>query len=138
MPRFRIATVVAGLSAAGAFVGALTGMGVAAVILVMIDGPSEFLTETDVYRYAASIGGVCGALLAPIASMAFMRHVPLWRLFAETAVGTLIGGVVGLRLTDNLYSAIAIAVVGFLAAGIRLAHAFRRRSPDSSASHTAA
>jgi hypothetical protein len=127
----RLGIVFAGLAAAGALVGAATGIGVAAVLLLFLDGPSGLLVGVGPYTFAASVGGACGALLAPLASLAFMRHVPLGRLFAQTAIGALVGGVVGLRFTGTLYTAVGVAVVGFLIAGVRLALVHRQRSVSS-------
>ncbi|HEU4994147.1 MAG TPA: hypothetical protein VFT29_04980 [Gemmatimonadaceae bacterium] len=125
----RILLVVGGLAVGGAVVGALTGMVVAASILALMEGPRAIVEPGigEVYGIAASVGSACGAVLAPVASFTFMRHVPLWRIFAETALGTVIGGVIALRLNMDIYAAVGVAALGFLAAGARLAISHRKR-----------
>ena len=124
---WRFAAVIGGLALTGAVVGAVTGMCVAAVFLFVLQGFRGVLSG-GAYPFAAAVGAACGSVLTPVASMAFMRHVPIWRLFAETAVGTLIGGVIGFQLSGHFYTAIGIAVSGFLLAGARLALVQKRAS----------
>ena len=126
----RVASVIAGLIAAGAVVGAAAGVITGAIIVALWDGPLGIFSAGEVYSFAASVGGTCGALLAPVASFAFMRHVPLWRLFTETAIGTVIGGVIGLTLLNvGFGQVLGLATAGFLAAGARLALEYRNKRP---------
>lgn len=120
----RVASVFAGLALGGAVFGALAGAGVAVVLLGASGGVAE-VGLGGLYAIAAGIGAACGLLLAPVASFAFMRRVPLWRLYVETTAATIVAGALTLRLDFSLPTTIAIAAGGFLLAGARLAYSFR-------------
>jgi len=126
----RILLVLGGLVVAGAVVGAFTGVLVAASILALMEGPRAIVATGvgEAYLFAAGVGSACGAVLAPLASFTFLRHVPLWRIFAETALGTVFGGVLALRLDLSFETAIGVAALAFLAAGARLAVSHRKRA----------
>jgi hypothetical protein len=129
MRLIRVAAVFTGLAFAGALFGAFAGLVVAAVLMGSAAGLwSPGLSE--IYVVAAAIGAACGVLLAPLASFAFMRRVPLWRLYVETTVGTIIAGALGLRLDLSIAASLAVAAAGFLLAGARLAYAFRNTRQD--------
>ena len=57
-----------------------------------------------------------------------MRRVPLGRLFAETTMGTIFGGLAGFLLGVGLVGVVGVAALGFLAAAARLA--WTHRGPD--------
>jgi hypothetical protein len=128
MPAGRIAKVVVGIAATSAAVGALTGVVSAAALLAVFDGVRGVLAGGDAYGIAAAIGAGCGVVLGPLASFGFLRRVPLGRLFLETALGTIAGGVVGLLLSTGIIGALGVATVGFAAAGARLGWAYRGRA----------
>ena len=52
----------------------------------------------------APFGAVCGAVVAPIAGLVFLRPVPMWLALCCTFVGTMCGGCVG--LVNTLWFAI--------------------------------
>ena len=123
--RFR---VTLGFLLGGAITGAVIGAGLLAVLGLVVDGPGGFPPVWDAYEVAAIVGAIIGGLALPLVAWSLLRHVPLWHVFAETSVGTIIGGSVGL-LASGLNATIAVmsAFGGFvLAAGIMR---FRNRPP---------
>jgi hypothetical protein len=122
----RIVKVAAGVAVTSAVVGAVAGVVSAAVLLAVFDGVRGVLGGGDAYGIAAAIGGGCGVVLGPLASFGFLRRVPLGRLFLETALGTIAGGVIGLLMSTGIAGALGVATVGFAAAGARLGWAYRK------------
>lgn len=125
----RILLVVLGVALAGVVMGALSGMVVVTVAIVAMKLAvnlelSPF--EPVIHGIAALIGGAMGAVLGPAASFGFLRHVPLWRIFAEGALGTIVASVAAAFLTNSLLPVLVAGVVGFLLAEARLAVASRR------------
>ena len=116
----RTVLVVAGLTLAGACTGALAGSAVAMLVAAYWGGWTA-ITDPYIYSFGSAFGAAGGTVLAPLASFAFLRHVPLWRLFAETAVGTVVGAVAASLLEPALLTLSAGATMGFLAAAGRLA-----------------
>lgn len=131
----RIAVVTLGLIATGAVLGAAAGVVVAVLVVAMIQGPSGIPSMGRFYGVAALGGAAIGAVLGPAASFTMLRRAPLWRVFAETTLGTVLGALVGLALPLHLApdtAAVAMAVVGFLAAATRLAWSCRRTASGAS------
>jgi hypothetical protein len=123
----RLAKVAVGLILGSAAVGALAGIACAAVLLVMSDGLAGLLADEVLYRGAAIVGASCGVLLGPAASFGFMRRVPLGRLFAETALGAVIAGVLGFLLPVSFEVGLGIAAAGFILAAARVGWVYRSR-----------
>ena len=121
----RVLRVVGGVAITSALVGAVAGALCAAVLSGIYDGVRAIFTDAELYRAAAVIGASCGVVLGPAAIFGFMRRVPLGRLFVQTGVGTVIGGVVGFTLPLSLPAVLGVAAVGFLTAGARLAWVHR-------------
>jgi hypothetical protein len=119
--------MIIGLAIAGAVVGALAGVVTAGLVGMLWGGFASLRDFAGVATIGGRIGATCGTVLAPLASFAFMRHVPLGHQFAGTAAGTIVGGVAALMSRLGLYEAIAVGVVGFLTAGAALAGTFRNR-----------
>ncbi|MFN2564956.1 MAG: hypothetical protein ABR499_08105 [Gemmatimonadaceae bacterium] len=124
----RIVTVTLALSAIGALVGAVLGGLVLTGAFIAVGGwrgPGGF---GGPFAAAAVFGGVLGFVLAPVAAWTLMRHVPLWRAIAETALGTVIGVVAGFLIgpwSRGVPWPILLALAGFAAAAIRLRLAHR-------------
>ena len=116
MSTTRVLRVTFLLFVLGALVGALLGLGLALVVL-SIQVPHNTTYSAAAARVAL-MGAVLGAVLAPVAAWTLMRHVPLWRAIAETALGTVIGGAIGLVVVFD-YTLIA-AIGGFGLAALRL------------------
>ena len=118
--------ITAALAVGGAVVGAVVGMAVALLIGLVAVG-SDVLAFGRAFAFAALIGAACGFVLAPVGYMALLRHVPLWRVFVETAAGTVVAGVLGLW-TLGFRAGLALAAAGFFAAAVRLSRAYPRPS----------
>lgn len=125
MSLLRTLKIVAGITLASALAGAAAGAATVTLLIVLTDGPRELARSGFVFAVAAVIGGTCGALLGPIASFGFLRRVPIGRLFGETALGTIVGGLGGLLLHFGLIGGLATGAGGFLAAALRLARVNR-------------
>jgi hypothetical protein len=123
----RIVLALLALVIAGAVMGAIAGV-VVAQVLGAVNGSLDLLLDALVWRVAAAIGAVCGAVLAPLASFTILRHAPLWRVFADTTVGTVLGGCLGLLINPggDLRIVVSLAALGFLLAAGRLAWSARR------------
>lgn len=99
----RFATITAGLMGAGAAAGSVVGFGFAMIMLVLsslsLSGPLPglgYLLLAVVFLTLA--GAVAGALLGPVAAWLMMRHVPLGRAVAGTALGALAATAAGAAL----------------------------------------
>jgi hypothetical protein len=109
-------------------VGAALGVLSMAGVYIAVAGWRHPGHLAEPFGAAAVFGGVLGFVLAPVAAWTLMRHVPLWRAIAETALGTVLGfaagwvlGPTGLRILG--YTApwpFLFALGGFAAAAIRL------------------
>ena len=135
MQIFRVLRVVAGLALTGALLGAIAGlMIVLALGLAASIRSREFLLFAVPWLFptGAVIGGVFGALLAPVASFTMWRHVPLGRLFLYVTLGTIVGGALGMLVFPDLIFVLLAAMGGFTVGG---AVAARRSGAPSSAKH---
>jgi hypothetical protein len=116
--------VVAGIVAASAAVGAAAGVVTAGLIALAYREP-RVLLDGEVMVFASGVGAACGAVLGPAAAFGFMRRVPLGRLFGQTAIGTVAGGLAGFAagffLPLGLAGVVGAAAVGFTTAATRLA-----------------
>lgn len=95
----RFAAVTVGLAAAGFVVGAGLCGAIAAVVLASAEGMRGFARHGEYVLFAALWGGGVGAVLGPAAAWLLMRHVPLWKAIAGTALGTLAGVAMGILLS---------------------------------------
>jgi hypothetical protein len=84
-----VTTVTAGLVVAGAAFGAAAG---AAALTVAV-----LITEHEVAGFwlGALIGAPLGAIMAPVLAWGLLRRVPLGKMFAWCATGTVVGGLIG-------------------------------------------
>ena len=118
----RIIQVTAALSLIGCVVGGILG---GALLASPLGIPMEhFKISGQLFYVGAIFGGVMGAVLAPIAAWTLMRRVPIWRAITDTAIGTVIGAVVGLVFQPQhdaaWLSPPLLGVTGFALAAIRL------------------
>lgn len=125
MTSARTLAVLGGLAAAGAAVGAAVYAGLVLLSVPVFPVAWTFVDLGDVLPVAALTGAAYGGLLVPAASFAFMRRVPIWRLFAETTAAAFVGGAIGMVWFTDLTSMAVLSGAGFLAAGARLAWRFR-------------
>jgi hypothetical protein len=116
--------VTLALSAIGAVVGAALAALALLGVYIAVSGWRQGGGLAEPLAVAAAFGGVLGCVLAPVAAWTLMRHVPLWRAIAETALGTLIGfgagWAVGPVLWHGAPAPLVLALLGFAAAAVRL------------------
>jgi hypothetical protein len=126
----RILAVILGLVAGGAVFGALAGA-VALTLVMTLLGWGLSGMYGDLLLEAARMGAVLGAVLFPTAGWTLLRRVPLGRALIGTFVGTVIGGILGVGLGFLAWPIGVMvvpplgAILGFLAAAIRLLRRFR-------------
>jgi hypothetical protein len=147
MPLFgRVALVTLAVSAVGAVVGAV--LGALTILGVAIVAASSRVLQGGGLAGAASFGSVVGAVLAPVAAWTLMRHVAVWRVILETALGTALGAALGLSAAwlagtipgPGFLWPFASGLGGFVAAALRLRFtggAAERARSDSGASRAA-
>lgn len=129
----RAVTITLGIAAVGATIGGVMG----ATLMVAWRSLARIIFFADggrvVIAPGAAAGAVLGAVLAPITSWLFLRRVALGKALLQTTVGTTAGAAVGLALDGALGARMVVpaglagAILGFLAAAIRLR--FAKRTP---------
>jgi hypothetical protein len=115
----RVVVVGLGLVVTGAAVGSVCGV----VALSLLLGVGGRLPDAGLALVAGVFGGVLGAVLGPAAGFSILRHVPLGKAIGWTAVGAVVGGLLGAPLSMGL---ILGPVVGFGAAALALYGSVRR------------
>ena len=131
----RIAVVTAGLSATGAVVGAACAASSVAIIAASAGGLASLGSSgtPGLLGVSAGFGALVGALGAPMLGWGLLRRVPLGRVLLVTALGTIIGAVIGEWSRPlNPYArvlpgVIAGAFIGFSLSGVLLSLLARRR-----------
>ena len=124
----RVALVTTGLSATGAVIGALCAASSVAIIAVAGGGLETLTTgpTMGIIELSAAAGAFVGMIGAPLLGWGLLRRVPLGRVILVTALGAIIGAVVGEWTRPfNPYprtmpGVIAGALIGFLLSGIGL------------------
>ncbi len=116
----RVVVVGLGLIVTGAAVGSVCGI----VALSLILGAAGRLPDASLALIAGLFGGALGAVLGPAAGFSILRHVPLGKAIGWTAVGAIVGGLLGVPLSMGL---ILGPVVGFGVASLALYASVRRR-----------
>jgi len=117
----RAVGVTAALCLAGGAAGAMLGVGLLAILSLVVDGRGGFPYVVQAYALAAAVGGVLGGVLVPASAWTLLRRVPFGLVFAGASAGTAAGGTLGLLLSGlNPLMAVAGAVGGYLvsAAGL--------------------
>jgi hypothetical protein len=90
-----------------------------AFILVEGTGGDPMREFVGLMGWGAMVGAALGAVLGPISAWLLMRHVPIGLALAGTALGTLIGAVIGI-FVNELGGALAFGLGGFAVAAIAL------------------
>jgi hypothetical protein len=126
----RIAVITGSIAVIGALIGGVLGAGLLAVWALRLGVRGADFLEGALF--GAGVGAGLGAVLAPITAWTFLRRVPLGRALAQTAIGTTLGAAVGLVVGgfglatfNSLPAGLVGALIGFLAAAIRLRFATR-------------
>jgi hypothetical protein len=107
--------VTLGLSLAGVVFGGLAGVAALTINLLLTD---EFGLHrvAAVYAVAATLGGMLGAVCAPLAGWLLLRYVPLGRAFTGLTIGAVIGGVIGWFLPRSIAHGDALLIAAALGA----------------------
>jgi hypothetical protein len=127
----RAVSITLGIALVGAIIGGVIGAALLAgwtsLRWVFTDGG-----RGSVVAAGAAAGAALGTVLAPLTSWVFLRRVALGRALLHTTVGTTVGAAVGLALDGTglmLRTGVPVglvgAIVGFLAAAVRLRFAAR-------------
>ncbi len=128
LPVRRILAITTSLSAVGAVVGAVLGMGAMTFIGLIGSNLHVVPGVPASLPIAAAFGACAGAVLAPIAAWTLMRRVPIWKSIIGTALGTTVGVVAGFFLGRGyrlgLEWLLAGGFIGLLVAALALR--FRR------------
>lgn len=115
----------------GSVVGGILGSALLALIGVRL---GDFRISGEELYAGTVLGGVMGGVLAPIAAWTLVRRVPIWRAITDTAVGTVIGAMLGLifqPLHDTAWlSPPLLGIGGFALAAIRLRLSKRARRSE--------
>jgi hypothetical protein len=130
--------VTLALSAVGAVVGAALGALALLAVYIAVGAWRQNGEFAQPLAIAALFGAQLGFVLAPIAAWTLMRHVPLWRAIAETALGTVVGLGLGWLLVFSVaahaaFAPILFALLGFVAAAIRLRLTHRAAGRETAA-----
>jgi MFS family permease len=110
----------------GGIAGAVGGTLIVGGILLATHLPTEFGSVRFVFGVASAVGCVFGVMVGPVLAWLFLRHVPIWRAIAETAVAAGIVATVSLTFGSSLWAMVGWSLAGASLAAIRLRRAFPR------------
>ena len=135
----RIAAVTVSIAAIGAVIGGALGAALLAVWALRLGVSGRDFVDGALF--GAGTGAALGAVLAPITAWTFLRRIPLGRALAHTAIGTTVGaaaglviGAIGLPALTSLPAGLVGALIGFLAAAVRLRFMTRAKRGEAPAS----
>jgi len=135
----RVMTVTGGLLLAGGIVGGLVGGGLLGIFatIARITGAETGLPPLRVFGIAAGAGAIIGAVTGPPLAWLLLRRVPIGKALLHTAVGSVIGGLLGGVLTFTGITGrnafpwfFATVFAGYVGAALRL-WLISRRAPRS-------
>jgi hypothetical protein len=129
----RVVAVTLSIALVGAVIGGVVGL------IVFFVWRFPLLANTRTLPVAgAAYGAMLGSVLAPITAWTFLRRVPIGKALMHATIGTTIGTVLGLILDRTGGGSIAFfpaglagALLGFLAAAIRLRFATRTTAAEA-------
>jgi hypothetical protein len=121
----RVLTVGLGVTLGCIAAGAIAGVLCLVVVGLVMAGPREAFSDAGLFGFAAMTGGFCGLVVGPLAAFGFLRRVLLGRLFVETAIGAILGGLLGAALPIGFEALLVVAVIGFAIAVANLARRYR-------------
>jgi hypothetical protein len=117
--------------ATGAVMGGICGAVATAIGLAIAGGG----IHTQAVLFGTWFGAGLGAVAAPIVAWGLLRHVPLGRAIAETALGSIAGATVGwlVPAINPLYGAVGGFVLSALQLRLRTAGRARIAPPPDDA-----
>jgi hypothetical protein len=133
--------ITLGLVGASGLIGGLCAvLALLPVLILRIVRPSAddaFVSLSEIAPLAFGFGAILGAFLGPVVAWTALRHVPLWRLLLEPAVGTVLGALIAwvfqrTPLPLGIPSLVLYPLVGMGIAAIRLRRAIPMRVADMS------
>ena len=113
--------ITVGLVMAGALAGAVVGVGLTALGKIVAGAPPADFAN---YRWNAGVFGVLGTFIAPFATWASLRRVPLWRTITEPLAGALLGAGIGTLLGSGALF-LLLTPLGAGVAAVRLERHYR-------------
>jgi hypothetical protein len=133
----RVLAVTGGLLLAGGVVGGLVGGGLLGIFASIGKVAGETGPPLRLFGIAAGVGAIIGALTGPPLAWLLLRRVPIGKALMHTAVGSVIGGLLGGVITftgiagRNAFAWFFAAVfAGYVGAALRL-WLISRRAPRS-------
>lgn len=118
----------------GGVIGAAIGVGLLAVLGLVVDGSGGFPFVWGAFWLSGFVGAILGAILAPLTGLTVLRRVPLGKALGLTGAGTVVGATVGLLTTnENPVWAVAGALAGYAVSAVWL----RRRATMANAHDSA-
>jgi hypothetical protein len=127
----RATAVTAGPFLGGAGLGGYFGVAALGMLTFFIDplGVRPYSRNAEVL--AGIVGSVVGGLLGPLVVWTAPRKVPVWRTFAHTAGGAVLGGIAFFWWNGNPSHCVGGALLGAVAGALVLRLRMRSR-PDTS------
>jgi len=124
----RVGIVTAGLALTGAVVGGLCGAASILAVAIIEDGFHAVASSGffSILGMGAMAGAAAGIIGAPALAWGLLRRVPLGGAICVTALGTIVGAIVGQLLhpfnpyPSEIPGVIAGGLAGFLIAGVGL------------------
>lgn len=136
MSASRIAAITLGLMAVGALCGGAIGIMITAATSLAERHVVRLEDAGAIVVLGGFFGGAIGAVLAPLLAWVLLREVPIGRSIVETGAGALLGAAVAFFAAPGYM--IAAAILGFVAAGLRLRIATPFGRPRSIPPHAGA
>lgn len=116
----RVVLVTAGLVLTGIALGGAAA-GIALAIAMLLHGEPRAMLDPFLWRLGGIVGGVLGAVVAPVMSWLLLRPVSLGKGMFQTTIGAIAGGVIGtILLSDYPLAPLWSAFAGYTAAAVRL------------------
>jgi hypothetical protein len=116
----RVVVVTVGLTLTGVVLGGAAA-GIALAILMLLHGKPHALFDPFFWIGGGIVGGVLGAVVAPVMSWLLLRPVSLGKALLQTMVGAIAGGVIGaIMLPADFMAPLWGAFGGYTAAAVRL------------------
>jgi hypothetical protein len=131
----RVIAVTGGLLVAGAIVGGIVGAGLLGIFVSVVNvlGKNTGVPPLRAFAAVAGIGAAIGAVTGPPLAWLLLRRVPIGKALLHTAIGSVIGGLLGGVIIFTGVSGraafpwlFAMVFAGYVGAALRLWRVSRR------------